>query len=125
MWRRPGEWYNPLHTVLRHTGRTAGVMVWGGIAYDSRSTLIVIRDTLTGQCYVDDILRPHVGPFLDGLPGTIFQQHNAHPHTASVAQDFLRYLQTFTLPARFPDLFPCRARVASAKTADAIVSLCT
>ncbi|GFX20517.1 transposable element Tc1 transposase [Trichonephila clavipes] len=29
--RRPGERYNsPLHTVPRHTARTAGVMVWGG-----------------------------------------------------------------------------------------------
>ncbi|GFT45998.1 uncharacterized protein TNCV_3535621 [Trichonephila clavipes] len=34
-------------------------MVRGGIAYDSRSTLIVMCGTLTGQRYVDDILRPH------------------------------------------------------------------
>ncbi|GFT09384.1 transposable element Tcb1 transposase [Trichonephila clavipes] len=72
VWRRPGERYNFPHTVLRHTARTAGVMVWGAIAYDSRSTLIVMRGTLTGQRYVDDILRPHVGPFLNGLPGAIF-----------------------------------------------------
>ncbi|GFV43493.1 DDE_3 domain-containing protein [Trichonephila clavipes] len=52
-------------------------MVWGTIVYDSRSTLIVIRGTLNDQRYVDDILRPHVGPFLYGLPGTIFQQDNA------------------------------------------------
>ncbi|GFW77163.1 hypothetical protein TNCV_2725931 [Trichonephila clavipes] len=38
-------------------------MVLGAIAYDSLSTLIVMRGTLTGQRYVDDILRPHVGPF--------------------------------------------------------------
>ncbi|GFU53157.1 transposable element Tcb2 transposase [Trichonephila clavipes] len=56
-------------------------MVWGAIAYDSRSTLIVMRGTLTGQRYVDDILRPHVGPSLNGLPGAIFQQDNAHRHT--------------------------------------------
>ncbi|GFW22130.1 transposable element Tcb1 transposase [Trichonephila clavipes] len=56
-------------TVLRHTARTAGVMVWGAIAYDSRSTLIVMRGTLTDQRYADDILRPHVGPFLNGLQG--------------------------------------------------------
>ncbi|GFS91989.1 transposable element Tcb1 transposase [Trichonephila clavipes] len=29
LWRRPGEWYNSPHTVLRHTARTGGVMVWG------------------------------------------------------------------------------------------------
>ncbi|GFU57073.1 transposable element Tcb2 transposase [Trichonephila clavipes] len=65
-----------------------------------------MRGNLTGQRYVDDILRPHVGPFLNGLPGAIFQQDNARPHTAKVAQDFLRHLQTLPWPARFPDLFP-------------------
>ncbi|GFW40470.1 transposable element Tcb2 transposase [Trichonephila clavipes] len=70
------------------------VRVWRRPAYDSRSTLIVMRGTLTGQRYVDDILRPHVGPFLNGLPGAIFQQDNARPHTARVAQDFLRHFQT-------------------------------
>ncbi|GFY35961.1 transposable element Tc1 transposase [Trichonephila clavipes] len=29
VWRRPGERYNSYHTVLHHTARTAGVMVWG------------------------------------------------------------------------------------------------
>ncbi|GFV88371.1 transposable element Tcb2 transposase [Trichonephila clavipes] len=81
-------------------------MVWGAIAYDSRSTLIVMRGILTGQRYVDDILRPHVGPFLNGLPGAIFQQDNARPHTARAAQDFLCHFQTLSWPARFPDLSP-------------------
>ncbi|GFU83243.1 DDE_3 domain-containing protein [Trichonephila clavipes] len=95
------------HTVLRHTARTAGVMFWGrAIAYDSRSTLNVMCGTLTGQRYVEDFLRPHVGPFLNGLPGAIFQQDNARPHTARVAQDFLRHFQTLPWPARSPDLSP-------------------
>ncbi|GFW09908.1 transposable element Tcb1 transposase [Trichonephila clavipes] len=106
VWMRNGEWNNSLHTVLRHTARTAGVMVWGAIAYDSRSTLIVMRGTLTGQRYVEDILRPHVGPFLNDLLGAIFQQDNARPHTARVAQDFLRNFQTLPWPARSPDLSP-------------------
>ncbi|GFU28903.1 transposable element Tc1 transposase [Trichonephila clavipes] len=106
VWRRPGERYNSPHTALRHTARTAGVMVWGAIAYDSRSTLIVMRGTLTGQRYVDDILRLHVGSFLNGHPGAIFQQDNARPHTARVAQDFLRHFQTLPWPARSPDLSP-------------------
>ncbi|GFT63302.1 DDE_3 domain-containing protein [Trichonephila clavipes] len=81
-------------------------MVWGAIAYDSRSTLIVMRGTLTPPRYVDDILRPHVGPFLNGLPLAIFQQYNARPHTARVAQDFLRHFQTLPWPARSPDSSP-------------------
>ncbi|GFX40340.1 transposable element Tcb2 transposase [Trichonephila clavipes] len=104
VWRRPDERYNYPHTVLRHTARTAGVMVWEAIAYDSRSTLIFMCGTLTGQRYVDDILQPHVGHFLNGLPGAIFQQDNARPHTERVSQDFLRHFQTLPLPARSPDL---------------------
>ncbi|GFY21022.1 DDE_3 domain-containing protein [Trichonephila clavipes] len=65
-----------------------------------------MRETLTGQRYVDDILRPHVGPFLNGLPGAIFQQDNARPHTARVAQDFLRHFQTLPWPTHSPDLSP-------------------
>ncbi|GFV23433.1 transposable element Tcb1 transposase [Trichonephila clavipes] len=82
------------------------VRVWRRPAYDSRSTLIVMCGSLTGQHYVDDILRPHVGPFVNGLPGAIFQQDNARPHIARVSQDFLRHLQTLPWPARFPDLSP-------------------
>ncbi|GFV09193.1 transposable element Tcb2 transposase [Trichonephila clavipes] len=92
--RRPGERYNSPYTVLRHTARTAGVMVWGVIVFDSRSTLIMMHRTLTGQRYVDNILRPHVGPFLNGLPGAIFQHNNARPYTARVAQDFLCHFKT-------------------------------
>ncbi|GFY15779.1 DDE_3 domain-containing protein [Trichonephila clavipes] len=65
-----------------------------------------MRGTLTSQRYVDDIFRPHVGPFLNGLPGAIFQQDNARPHTARVAQDFLRHFQTLLWPSRSPDLSP-------------------
>ncbi|GFU61040.1 transposable element Tcb2 transposase [Trichonephila clavipes] len=81
-------------------------MVWEAIDYDSRSTLIVMRGTLTGQRYVDDILRPQVGPFLNGLPGVIFQLDNARPHTARVAEDFLRHFLTLPWPARSTDLSP-------------------
>ncbi|GFX01081.1 transposable element Tc1 transposase [Trichonephila clavipes] len=94
--RCPGERYNSPHIVLRHTSRTANVMVCGAIAFDSRSTLIVMRGTLTGQRYADDILRPHVRPFLNGLPGAIFQQDNARPYTSRVAQDFLRHFQNLS-----------------------------
>ncbi|GFW35416.1 DDE_3 domain-containing protein [Trichonephila clavipes] len=62
--------------------------------------------TLTGQRYVDDVPLPHVGPFLNGLPGAIFQQYNACPHTARVAQDFLRHFQPLPWPAHSTDLSP-------------------
>ncbi|GFX86461.1 transposable element Tcb2 transposase [Trichonephila clavipes] len=125
VWRRPGERCNsPPHCSTSHCPHS-----WcnglGAIAYDSRSPLIVMCGTLTGQRYVDDILRSHVGPFLNGLPGVVFQQDNARPHTAIVAQDFLRHFQSLSWPARSPRFVPCRACVGLAKTADNIVSLCT
>ncbi|GFX59270.1 transposable element Tcb1 transposase [Trichonephila clavipes] len=122
VWRRPGERYNSPPPVLRHTARTAGVMVWGAIAYDSRSTLIVMRGTLTGQRYVDDILLPHVGYFLNGLPGAIFQQDTARPHTAT---SFPTSFSDSSMAGPLPRFVPCRARARSAKTAEAIASLCT
>ncbi|GFW48864.1 transposable element Tcb2 transposase [Trichonephila clavipes] len=65
-----------------------------------------MRGTLTGQRYVGDIPGPHVGPFLNGLSGEIFQQDNARSHTARVTQDILRHFQTLSWPARSPDLSP-------------------
>ncbi|GFX21280.1 transposable element Tcb2 transposase [Trichonephila clavipes] len=82
------------------------VWVWRRPACVSRSTLIVMRGTLMGQRYVYDILRPHVGPFLNDLPEAVFQQDNARPHTARVAQDFLRHFQTLPWPTRSPYLSP-------------------
>ncbi|GFU94387.1 transposable element Tcb2 transposase [Trichonephila clavipes] len=84
-------------------------MVWGPIAYDSRSTLICDAWNLNGPRYVDDSSDPN-RTFLNGFQeNKIFQQDNARPHTARVAQDFLRHCQTLPLPARSPDLSPCRA----------------
>ncbi|GFX00510.1 transposable element Tcb2 transposase [Trichonephila clavipes] len=80
--------------------------IWNVTEWQNRSTLIVIRGTLTGQHYVDDILRPHVGAFVNGLPGAIFQQDNYRPHTTRDVQDFLRHFQTLPWPFRCPDLCP-------------------
>ncbi|GFV75739.1 DDE_3 domain-containing protein [Trichonephila clavipes] len=65
-----------------------------------------MRGTLTSQRYVDDILRPHVGYFLNGISGAVFQQDNAHPHAVRVPEDFLRHFQTLPWPARSRDLSP-------------------
>ncbi|GFV50880.1 transposable element Tc1 transposase [Trichonephila clavipes] len=96
--RHPGERYNSPHCSTSHCSHS-----WckglGAIEYDSRTTLIVMRQTLMGQRYVDDILRPYVETFLNDLPGAIFEQDNARPHTARVAQDILRHFQTLPWPA--------------------------
>lgn len=106
VWRARGERFNPAFAVQRHTAPTAGVMVWGAIAYNTRSPLVLFRGTMTAQRYVHEILQPHVLPLMQRLPGAIFQQDNARPHTARVSQDCLRTVTTLPWPARSPDLSP-------------------
>ncbi|GFS75992.1 transposable element Tcb2 transposase [Trichonephila clavipes] len=49
--------------------------------------------------YVHDILQPHVLPLMQWLPGAIFQQDNARPHTSSSCT-------VVPWPARSSDLSP-------------------
>lgn len=104
--RRPGE--RLLATCLRprHTGPTPGVMVWGAISYDSRSTLVVIPRTLTANLYVSLVIQPVVLPFMNSIQGGVFQQDNARPHTAVVTQHALQSVDMLPWPARSPDLSP-------------------
>ncbi|GFX43690.1 transposable element Tcb2 transposase [Trichonephila clavipes] len=96
VWIPRGERLNPTFALQRHTTPTPGVMVWNAIAYNSRSSLVLIRDTMTVQWYVQDILQR--------LPGAIFQQDNSQPHMARVSQDCLRIVTIISWPARSPDL---------------------
>ncbi|GFU14103.1 uncharacterized protein TNCV_2536521 [Trichonephila clavipes] len=74
-------------------------MVRGAIAYNTRSHLVFIHVTMIAQRYVHDILQPHVFPVMQRLPGDIFQQDNARPHTAGVSQDCLCTVTTLPWPA--------------------------
>ncbi|UYV78355.1 BCHE [Cordylochernes scorpioides] len=71
VWRRHGERSNPAAIVERPTVRQRGIMVWGAIAYDSRSPLLRIQGTMTAQRYVDDVLRPVTLPYLQGVPNAL------------------------------------------------------
>ncbi|GFW16472.1 glucose dehydrogenase [Trichonephila clavipes] len=95
VWRNHGERLNPAFALHRHTSPTAGVMVWGVIAYSTRSSLVLIRGTMTAQRYVHDILQPHMLPRMQRLPGTLFQQDNARPHIARVSQVWLHTVLPF------------------------------
>ncbi|GFU05488.1 transposable element Tcb2 transposase [Trichonephila clavipes] len=64
VWRPYGESLNPACALLQHTTSTVGVMVWGAIAYNTWSHLVLILGTVTAQRYVHDILQPHVLPLM-------------------------------------------------------------
>ncbi|GFW42868.1 transposable element Tcb2 transposase [Trichonephila clavipes] len=104
VWRTRAERLNYAFALQRHTARTTGVMVWGAIAHNTRSPLLLIRGTMTSQRYVHDILQPHVLPHMQRLPGAIFQPDNARPHMARVSQDCLRTVTTLLWTDRSPDL---------------------
>ncbi|UYV84862.1 hypothetical protein LAZ67_X003755 [Cordylochernes scorpioides] len=106
VWRRRGERSNPVAIVERPTVRQRGIMVWGAIAYDSRSPLLRIQGTMTAQRYVDDVLRPVTLPYLQGVPNALYQQDNAQPHTARISQQALQDVQMLPWPPYSPDLSP-------------------
>ncbi|UYV75988.1 hypothetical protein LAZ67_13002036 [Cordylochernes scorpioides] len=106
VWRRRGERSYPAAIVERPTVRQRGIMVWGAIAYDSRSPLLRIQGTMTAQRYVDDVLRPVTLPYLQGVPNALYQQDNARPHTARISQQALQDVQMLPWPPYSPDLSP-------------------
>ncbi|GFU97873.1 neuroendocrine convertase 1 [Trichonephila clavipes] len=61
---------------------------------------------MTAQRYVHDIVQPHVLPLMQRMPGALFQQDKARPHTARVSQDCLCTVTTLPYPARSPDFSP-------------------
>ncbi|GFV25440.1 transposable element Tcb1 transposase [Trichonephila clavipes] len=73
VWRHRGE--RMLNSCVMHhlTGPAPGIMVWGGIGYQSRTPLVCIAGTLNRQRYIFEVLEPVVLPYLQGLATAIFQ----------------------------------------------------
>ncbi|GFT83288.1 transposable element Tcb1 transposase [Trichonephila clavipes] len=86
--RYAGERCLPECVIEPHSGLTSGVMVWGVISYRGQSNLLGIEGNLNSNRYVRDVLKPEVVPFLQGIPGAIFQQDNARPNVAKTVRDF-------------------------------------
>ncbi|GFY00585.1 transposable element Tcb1 transposase [Trichonephila clavipes] len=106
--RSAGERCLPECVIERHSGLTPGVMVWDVISYHGRSNLLRIEGNLNSSRYVREILQPEVVPFLQGIPGAIFQQDNAHLHVAKTVRDFCsaQDMQLLPWPAYSPDMSP-------------------
>ena len=82
-------------------------MVWAGVTADRRTDLVVVPGILTGQRYIDEILRPHMVPFLRPVGNNgIFQDDNARPHRARIVDGFLQAnnVRRLEWPAMSPDL---------------------
>ena len=77
------------------------------ISSRGRTAHVVVDGTLTGIRYRDEIIRPHVLPFVQQHNATL-QQDNARPHVALVVTNFLiqKNVNVLPCPATSPDLSP-------------------
>ncbi|GFW83625.1 transposable element Tcb1 transposase [Trichonephila clavipes] len=74
----PTQGYRAPHSLRdtdleRYTTPTAGVMLWGVIAYNTLSSLVLIRGTMTSQCYVYEVLQAHVLSLMHLALGSYFE----------------------------------------------------
>uniref|UniRef100_A0A8C7G790 Transposase n=1 Tax=Oncorhynchus kisutch TaxID=8019 RepID=A0A8C7G790_ONCKI len=109
VYRRRNERYTEACTLEQDRFGCGGyVMVWGGVSQHHRSELVVIAGNLNAVRYREDILLPHVVPFLQAHPDTTLQHDNATSHTARSVRDFLQDTDVSVLPwpAKSPDLNP-------------------
>ena len=83
-------------------------MVWGGVSQHHWTELVVIAGNRNAVRYREDIILPHVVPFLQAHPDMTLQQHNATSHTARSVCDFLqdRNVSVLPWPAKSPELNP-------------------
>ncbi|GFV42325.1 HTH_Tnp_Tc3_2 domain-containing protein [Trichonephila clavipes] len=87
--KTPGERLQPNYLRPRYIGPTPGVMVWGAISYDGRSTVVVIPSTLPANSdlkkYCMKKTAGNHNAVDRGLRG-VFQKRNAPPHITVVTQ---------------------------------------
>ncbi|GFV51888.1 transposable element Tcb1 transposase [Trichonephila clavipes] len=77
VWRHRGERMLNSCVMQRHTDPALGIIVWGGIGYHSRTSLVRITGTFKHPALHPEVLEPVVLPYLQGLATAIFQQDNA------------------------------------------------
>ena len=86
VYRQMNEHYTEACTLERDRfGGGGSVVVWGGVSQHHRTELVVIAGNLNAVRYREDIILPHVVPFLQAHPEMTLQHDNATSHTARSA----------------------------------------
>ena len=109
VYRRENERYIDACVLERDRMRGGSIMVWGGISFRGRTDLVVVNGNLTGARYLDQIVDPHILPYLRAnRPGFQLQQDNARPHVANIVKNHLRenHIDVLPWPSISPDLAP-------------------
>lgn len=88
------------------------IHVWGAICHSGKSTLVILRRSVTGETY-KAVLLEHLLPWADNLLGDRetewqLQDDNAPPHRSAVVKAFKAAagIRSIPWPARSPDLNP-------------------
>uniref|UniRef100_A0AAZ3PM82 Tc1-like transposase DDE domain-containing protein n=1 Tax=Oncorhynchus tshawytscha TaxID=74940 RepID=A0AAZ3PM82_ONCTS len=89
-------------------GGGGSVMVWVCVSQHHRTELVVIAGNLNAVSYREEILLPHVVPFLQAHSDMTLRHDNATSHTARSERDFLqdRNVSVLPWPAKSPVLNP-------------------
>uniref|UniRef100_A0AAZ3QP27 Tc1-like transposase DDE domain-containing protein n=1 Tax=Oncorhynchus tshawytscha TaxID=74940 RepID=A0AAZ3QP27_ONCTS len=106
---RRNECYTEVCTLERDRfGGEGSIMVWGGVSQYHRTEVIVIAGNFNAVHYRENIILPHVVPFLQAHPDMTLQHDNATSHTARSVRDFLqdRNISVLPWPAKSLDLNP-------------------
>ena len=87
-------------------------MVWGCFSHDHKLRLKVVKQTLTGQRYIDDNFEPIVYRHFQAHQAArpIFQDDNARPHRARIVTDSLAQerIENLQQRSRSPDMNPIK-----------------
>ena len=98
-----------LHAFDRDVCLAVGVW-WCGVASQPMAGhLVIINANLNAHRYLEEVVRPHVQPFVRGQRRNItFQQDNARPHVARLIMNVLRHENVLVMawPSISPDLSP-------------------
>uniref|UniRef100_A0A8K9UFN3 Tc1-like transposase DDE domain-containing protein n=1 Tax=Oncorhynchus mykiss TaxID=8022 RepID=A0A8K9UFN3_ONCMY len=110
VYHRRNEHYTEVCTLQWDRFGGGGPSWSGAVSQHHRTELVVIAGNLNAVHYREDILLPHLVPFLQAHPDMTLQHDNATSHNAHSVCDFPQDKNVLVLPwpAKSPDLNPIK-----------------
>ena len=113
VYRRTNERYADCCLQERDRFLWGSLMVWGGIMSGQKTDLVVMQDNLTALRYIDDVLRPHVIPFLHNQGPGLLSNMTLQDPTPPWLHDSFCHKMTLTFFRGLSYLLICQGWVGS------------